>query len=179
MEPGKPVHGMDGRRFERKRRRRGRKGRPAVARGGLSVRACLYLLPETGREDARRRTRQAGSGLGAGFEELAAQREALRLFAGTQQKGNGREIRRRAGAHLAPQLRRGSGAARRRGPAQPALRSPLPRRTRSGVAPHRVAARHRRPHHALLDAKSCLRSPATTPCWSWPTATACAASSNT
>lgn len=75
-----------------------------LLRGGFSVRTCLYLLPETGREDARRRTRQAGSGLGAGFEELAAQREALRLFAGTQQKGNGREIRRRAGAHLAPQL---------------------------------------------------------------------------
>ena len=85
---------------------------------------------------------------------------------GDSTKRNGERIRRRAGAHLAPQLRRGSGAARRRGPAQPALRSPLPRRTRSGVAPHRVAARHRRPHHALLEMRNpaCARPPRS--CWS-------------
>ena len=73
MEQGKPFYGMDGCRSERERRCRSGQGRGAAPQGGFPVRACLYLLPETRRQDARRGARQTGSGLDPGLEELAAQ----------------------------------------------------------------------------------------------------------
>ena len=128
----------------------------------------------------RRRARQDGPGLDSGDEDMAAQREALRHAPGAEQARDGREIRRRAGARLAPQLRCGPRAPGRGRPTQSAPRSPLRRDSRRLAAPHRVVERHRGPHDALLGVRNPPRRwPVTTNCWWWPTANACGASSRT
>ena len=83
-------------------------------------------------------------------KKLAPQRETLRRTARAQQERNGGPLRRRAGAHLAAQLRRRTRSAGRRRSPQSALRSPLRRDPGRGAAPHRIAQANHRTGAALL-----------------------------
>ncbi len=118
---------------------------------GFLFRACLYLLPETGREDARRRTRPAGSG----WVPVSKSWRLNEKHYGSLQGLNKKETAEKYGdeqVHIwRAQLRRGSGAARRRGPAQPALRSPLRDVPEAELPRTESLLDTVRPHHALLE----------------------------
>ena len=131
LEPRKPLHRLDRRRpdADRRRSRRAQAGR-LLKRGRLRLRPRLHLGAEARDLDALACARRDGPHLAAGRQRLAPERAPLRRAAGPEQGRDRREVRRRAGAGLAPQLRRAAAAARAGRPAQRAQRPALRRAAR-------------------------------------------------
>ena len=118
--------------------------------GGYTFDLALHLALEARHPDAVDRARRDGPHVGAGLEHLAPERAPLRRAAGAQQGRDGREVRRPAGAHLAPQLRRAAAAPDGGRRAVPGSRSALRLARQHGPAADRVPQGHHRAIPAVL-----------------------------
>jgi hypothetical protein len=174
LEPGKPVHRLDRRRPHRQGRGAGPCRRPAAEGRGLRVRPLLHLGAEAGDLDPLVRARRDGSHLAAGDERLAPERAPLRRAAGPGQGRDDAQVRRRAGARLAAQLRHPAAGADPGRSAQRAQRSALPRPARRRRAADRMPQGHGCPRSCPTGTSS-WRPPSAPASGSWsrPTATAC------
>ena len=91
-----------------------REAGPAAEGRRLRVRRGLHLGAQARHLDAVARAGRDGPHLAAGGQRLAPERAPLRRAAGPEQGRDGEEVRRRAGAGLAPQLRHAAARAGRR-----------------------------------------------------------------
>ena len=162
------------------------KGRAEAVRGGellvdgrAAARRRAHLAAAARDHHRAPRPRRRRPALDPGAALLAAQRAPLRRAPGQGQEADPRGVRRGAVHALAPLVRRAAAAARRRQRVLPGRRPAL-RRPRRRPAAHRVPQGRHRPVPALLGVRrsSPTCGPAR-PCWSPPTATACARWSST
>ena len=106
----------------------------AAAQGaGLRLRPGLHLGAQARHPHPVDRAGRDGPDVDPGPQLLAAERAPLRRAAGAEQGRDGREVRRRAGQDLAPQLRHPAAGADGRRPALPRPRPALSRTWRQDV----------------------------------------------
>jgi len=150
LEPGEPVHGVDGRGTHREGHRGSPPGRENSRERGVRLRRRLHVRAQARHQDPLDRPGGDGPHVDPRPQQLAAQRAPLRGAAGTQQEGDGRQTRREAGPDLAPELRHPPPGTHPRRPALerkgPPLRGPQAR----GDPPYGVPQGHGGAVPALL-----------------------------
>ena len=147
LEPRKPLHRLDRRRPLAEGRRRGARRRTPAQDRGLRLRPRLHLGAQARHPHALARARRARPDVAAGGEALAPERAPLRRAAGPEQGRDGGEVRRGAGARLAPQLRH---------PAAPAVATTMrATKARTRATP---ASRCRAPSASRTRWRACCRT---------------------
>src|SRR6267378_6260108 len=155
VEPGRPVHRLGRRRFERRGRARGARGRAAAARAGLRLRHCVYVRAATRDPHAVDRAGRTGPDVDPGRAHLAAERTPLRRVAGPEQARNGVAFRPGAGAPVAPLVFGTASVADGGRRALERARSALSHAAARTGSADRIATGHGRPGRAVLERLDC------------------------